>query len=197
MGYLPCVKSTENGGSGGSGSGSGGGGLKLGFRGVEIMNDDPSRADVLHMKVTADAELEKLKQILKLLVTAFVANDILPAAEVKRQRLFGPHPMDGSETVTLKWHLTLINTKHRKAVVGAGDDSDAADSKSAKPDSKSNAAARKPRVKRIPFDAAPILKQFGSSLDFGVEPISHLHLVARGAADSQTGGYKCVHALPI
>ncbi len=122
------------------------------------------------------------------MITAFVANDILSPQEVTRQRLIGPNPNDGKEMLTLKWHLTLINTKQRKesAAPAAAADSKSADSK------KADVPYRTPR---IPFDAAPLLKQF-VALDFGAEPASFLHLAARGAPDA-SGGYKCVTALPL
>jgi hypothetical protein len=125
-----------------------------------------------------------------MMITAFVANGILTPQEVTRQRLLGPNPNDGKEMVTLKWHLTLINTKQRKESAAAAASNAGADSKS---DSKKKDVPY--RTPRTPFDATPLLKQF-PALDFGTEPAPFLHLAARGAPDA-SGGYKCVLALPL
>jgi hypothetical protein len=61
-------------------------GVKLGLKGLDIMNDDPSQSHVLHMKVTPDTELDKLKQIL----STFPLFSVVPSFAVAGPSLTHP-----------------------------------------------------------------------------------------------------------
>lgn len=135
--------------------------LHLRPKGLEIMNDDHKEVDVLYVKLAQDQGLAKLKTILRVVLLEFVHQGVLTQSEVDKQRL-----LEGGE-VTVKFHMTLMNSKHRTK--GAGG--------------------------RETFDAKDVFQKF-ANVDFGSEPVPSIHLSAM-AGSGESGYYACAHTINI
>lgn len=70
---------------------------------ADIMNRDPSAAHVMYLKTVDGEGMSKLRK-----VTDMLARALLSEQDIKEQQIF-----DRSGQIAVKYHATLINTKHR------------------------------------------------------------------------------------
>lgn len=161
--------------------------LVLKLQSIDIMNDDPSDTHVVFAKLVKDASFQKLEKICKLFIEKFWESGLLTLTEIEKQHLlsfplsvqeklqavsassastatYNIHEIVQASQVNIKFHATLLNSKHAQI-------SDAATASSSASSSSSSSS-------RIAFDATQLLKHY-HSFDFGQARIPSVHLSAR------------------
>jgi len=145
----------------------GNGKLEFGLQGLEIMNDDPTEVNVLYAKCNwADDTAQRLADLI--------------SAKFVDSGLAKPNRSGNS----VKFHATLMNTRHRQNVEGD----------TSKPNQGNPASRGKPYQKDC-FDARNILKQLGN-FDFGTGQLREIHLSTRHTSGPD-GFYKCLAKIPV
>jgi len=101
------------------------------------------------MKVINEGGIDKIRQIVKLIVDKFLAADLLTRDEIQRQNL-----LNDKQQVTIKLHCTVANSKQRIQ------------------NQPSSNHKHSTHDERIPFDATDIINTWGD-YDFGKHKIEH------------------------
>jgi hypothetical protein len=143
---------------------------RLVLKGLEIMNDDQSSVDVVYAQLTRGdiTGLNRLKQIVELLLHEFLRAELISNEEVERQHLFGL-TADGERFLNAKFHMTLLNTKQRQP----------------REEKASNRELPPKQHPRESLDATALLRRY-ANVDLGQEPLTALHLSCMHRANSSS-----------
>lgn len=136
--------------------------LKLNLKGLAVMGDDAKEANVVYAKVAENEGLAKLKRLCKALIARLQQADLLSPAEISHQNL-----LDEAGEVSIKFHATVINTKHRQPA----------------------------QPQRVAVDASPLLEALGG-LDLGEFAVPALQLSCMQGRSSE-GYYPSALELPL
>ena len=139
---------------------------RIHIKGMQIMNDDPSRVNVLYLGIERDVFSEKLLQLIDYCSQQFVLVGLCTSKETENNR---------------KLHATLMNTKWRKDFTEPDpvDDDD-------------ELLARRPDA-RLTFDATEILNKY-ENIDLGHHKLMRLE-VSTMQEKGETGYFDAVHSI--
>ena len=142
-------------------------GLAVRLRGLAVMNDRPEAAHVLYMQPDEPSQ-QRLAELAGRLITALRQANVLSESEVRRRRLLQRDGSDAEEKADIKWHATVINTKHRRR----------------------EHSARSDGRQRLPVDVSSVLAQYGDA-DWGEGVIHACELSRLSSPDPSTDYYPC------
>jgi len=141
-------------------------GLDVRLCGLAVMNDRPEAAHVMYMQPDEPSQ-QRLSELAARLINAMRRAGVLSDGEMRKQRMLSRDRTSGEERVNVKWHATVINTKHRRR--SGGD--------------------RHGGFRRQPVDVSSVLAQYGST-DWGEGAIATCEL-SRLSWDETTLFYPC------
>ena len=165
--------------------------LTIRLRGLAVMNDKPEAAHVLYIQPDEPSQ-QRLTELAGRLIAGMRQAGVLSESDVRKQRLMLRDRTTGEERANVKWHATIINTKHRAR--GARTETSVA----TQAESGGEASSGKRAYvfnKRQSVDAREILAQHGG-VDWGEGVISGCELSAL-SWDNRTNYYPCEAKLPL
>ncbi|KAL6065879.1 activating signal cointegrator 1 complex subunit [Balamuthia mandrillaris] len=152
--------------------------LRVALTGLEMMNDDPSRVDVVYMGVKELQEPPRLPAVCKYLQKEFSKAGLISEAEMR----------------PVKLHATLINTRLRTQAEDGGEE-ESTSSRQQQRGGRGGAGrgGSRDQEERIPIDATQLLSRH-SSRSFGEIKLSGIHLSQRGKFDA-SGYYHSITSI--
>ena len=161
-------------------------GLSIRLRGLAVMNDKPEAAHVLYIQPDEPSQ-QRLTDLADLLIDGMRQAGVLSDSDVRKQRLVWRDRATGDEKVNVKWHATIINTKHRGRALHESDATAAAQTDGG--GWKSGGRKGHGGSKRQAADVSGIIAQY-VDVDWGEGTISACELSTL-SWDSKTNYYPC------
>ena len=154
-------------------------GVIIRLRGLAVMNDKPEAAHVLYIQPD-DSSKQQLTALASRLIAGMRQAGVLSDSEVRKQRLLWRDKTSGEDKANVKWHATILNTKHRRRAGGGKTDLE-----SGKGSGRSGHAWNK----RQSVDVSGVLAQH-DGMDWGEGAVSVCELSAL-SWDNTTNYYPC------
>lgn len=166
------------------------GGFSVRLCGLAVMNERPEAAHVLYIQPD-DVSQQRLSELAGRLVGVMRQAGVLSDSEVRKQRLMQRDRLTGEEAVSVKWHCTVMNTKHRRR----GGHDTGTNSTAAQTEGGGGGRRGQGWNKRQAVDVSGVLAQYGD-LDWGEGAVNACELSAL-SWDNKTNFYPCEAKLPL